>query len=188
MLKRQVPKGAMRNMKKGTNIWRLIVILAVLGSVLSGMAGAANNSAADSAVNVTEEINNVINATISNSNETVLDNASGIYNVSVSEDSDGDGISDYDEIYGFTWENKTYFTNPYQASADRDPYDDYKEITGIDMSTAVIDPGRHPCVPSYADLKVELEEIEVIPKCKITSTETKEEGESWYLYTEIGMK
>ncbi len=52
------------------------------------------------------------------------------------------------------------------------------------MSTAVIDPGRHPCVPSYADLKVELEEIKVIPKCKITSTETKEEGESWYLYTE----
>ncbi len=186
MLKRQVPKGAMRNMKKGTNIWRLIVILAVLGSVLSGMAGAANNSAnpTDNATNVTEQTNNVTNATVSNTNETVLDNASSFYNVSVSEDSDGDGISDYDEFHGFTWENKTYFTNPYQASTDRDPYNDYKEITGINMSTAVIVPERHPCVPSYADLKVELEGIEVISKCKITSTKTKEKGESWHLSTE----
>ena len=172
---------------KIAKLWVLFIILAVLGSVLSGMAGAANKSAnlTDNATNATEEINNVTNATISNLNETVLDNASSIYNVSVNGvDSDGDGISDYDEIHGFTWENKTYFTNPYQASTDRDPYDDYEEITGIDMSTAVIDPGRHPCVPSYADLKVKLEGIEVIPKCKITSTETKEEGESWLLTTE----
>ena len=95
-------------MKKGTNIWCLIVILAVLGSVLSGVTGAANKSAnlTDNATNITEEINNVTNATISNTNETVLDNASSIYNESVNGvDSDGDGISDYDEIRGFTWEN-----------------------------------------------------------------------------------
>jgi len=40
-IKRQVPKGAMRNMKKGVRIWCLIVILAVLGSALSGVAGVA---------------------------------------------------------------------------------------------------------------------------------------------------
>lgn len=172
-------------MKKGTGVWCLIAILAVVGSALSGAVGAADMSAADSAVNITEEINNVTNATISNLNETVLANASSIYNESVNGvDSDGDGISDYDEIHGFTWVNRTYFTNPYQTSTDRDPYDDYMEITGIDMSTAVIDPGRHPCVPSSADLKVKLEGVEVVPKCKITSTETKEEGESWYLHIE----
>jgi hypothetical protein len=62
-------------------------------------------------------------------------------------DSDGDGISDYDEINGFTWENKTYFTNPYMASTDRDPYDDYMEITGINMPTAVRTPEDTPVFP-----------------------------------------
>ncbi|MCD6323393.1 MAG: metallophosphoesterase, partial [Clostridiales bacterium] len=99
-------------------------------------------------------------------------------------DSDGDGISDYDEIHGFTWDNKTYFTNPYQKSSDFDPYDDYMEITGINMPSAVTPPGRHPCVPSYPDLKVELTGIDVITKCKITSTELMETGSSWSIETE----
>jgi hypothetical protein len=44
MLKRQVPKGAMRNMKKGVRIWCLIAILVVLGSLLIGVVGAANKA------------------------------------------------------------------------------------------------------------------------------------------------
>jgi len=193
-IKKVSSQKAMRNMKKGMGLWCLIVILAVLGSVLSGMAGAANMSAnlTDNAINTTEQTNNVTSATISNSNETVQDNASSIYNVSVEDDFDGDGISDYDELHGITpynltngtvKDNTTYFTNPMRPSTDEDPYDDYIEITGK-TEPVVIYPGRHPCVPAYADLKVAFEGIEVIPKCKITSTETKEEGDSWLLTTE----
>jgi hypothetical protein len=192
------PKGAMRNMKKGTNIWCLIVILAVVGSALSGMAGAANMSAnlTDNAINATEEINNVTNVTVSNSNETVLDNASSI-NVSAEIiDDDEDGIDDYEEWAGHIskLDGKTYFTDNTSESTDRDPYDDGQEVDGHSpadlgdfggqMPASVKAPGKHPLVPSYPDLKVELEGIEVIPKCKITSTKTKEEGENWMLETE----
>ena len=192
------PKGAMRNMKKGTNIWCLIVILAVLGSVLSGVTGAENKSAnlTDNATNITEEINNVTNATVSNSNETVLDNTSSINVSAEGADNDEDGIDDYEEWAGHISEldGKTYFTDNTSESTDRDPYDDGQEIDGHSpsdlgdfggqMPASVKAPGKHPLVPSYPDLKVELEGIEVIPKCKIMSTKTKEEGENWMLETE----
>jgi len=192
------PKGAMRNMKKGTNIWCLIVILAVVGSVLSGMAGAANKSAnlTGDTTNVTEETNNVTNATISNSNETILDNTSSINVSAEGADNDEDGIDDYEEWAGHIskLDGKTYFTDNTSESTDRDPYDDGQEVDGHSpaglgdfggqMPASIKAPGNHPLVPSYPDLKVELEGIEVIPKCKITSTETKEEGKSWILTTE----
>ncbi len=98
-------------------------------------------------------------------------------------DSDGDGISDYDEINGFTWNNVTYYTDPLQKSTDFDPYVDYKEITTINMDPTVLSPGRHPLVPSYPDLKVEIGKIAVNTLTKITSTETKESYSTWDINT-----
>ena len=186
-------------MEKGTHIWCLIVILAVVGSVLSGVTGAAKNSAADSAVNITEEINNITNATISNLNETVLDNASSVYNVSIEGDGDKDGIDDYEEWIGHVGaDSKTYFTYNKSESTDWDPFDDGQEIDGISPfpdygsfggtmppRTAVSEPGRHPLVPAYPDIRVGAEKIEVIPKITITTTEGKVIGEKWSLETEI---
>ena len=83
-------------MKKGVRIWCLIVVLAVVGSALSGAVGAANKLA-----NLTD---NTTNAT----EETVLDNASSIYNVSNEDDGDADvdGIGD----------------TPYLIDSDKDNY------------------------------------------------------------------
>ena len=84
---------------------------------------------------------------------------------------------------------KTYFTDNTSESTDRDPYDDGQELDGHSpadlgdfggqMPASVKAPGRHPLVPSYPDLKVEIGGMDVVAKCKIESTTTKEEGSSW---------
>ena len=122
-------------------------------------------------------------------------NASGFgFNASaegVGPDNDEDGINDYEEWAGYIsdldW--KTYFTDNTSESTDRDPYDDGQELDGHSpadlgdfggqMPASVKAPGRHPLVPSYPDLKVEIGGMDVVAKCKIESTTTKEEGSSW---------
>jgi len=103
-------------------------------------------------------------------------------NQSIEGDSDGDGISDYNETNGFTWNNITYYTDPLQKSTDFDPYNDYQEITTINNPT-VLSPGRHPLVPSYPDLKVDIGKITVNTLTKITSIETKENNTVWDINT-----
>ncbi|MBK5190500.1 MAG: hypothetical protein JJE19_03280, partial [Methanosarcinales archaeon] len=115
----------------------VIFVSLLIASIFSGIMPVAAQAPTES-VAVPDEYKAIMAAV----NET----SSGL--ISLDMDSDGDGISDYDEINGFVWGDKTYFTNPYQSSTDRDPYDDYMEITGINMPTAATDPGRHPCVPS----------------------------------------
>ena len=185
-------------MNKVYKIGCLVVVLVFVGCALAGVASAENKSAnlTDNATNATEEINNVTNAAISNLSETVLDNASSINVSGEGVDNDEDGIDDYEEWAGHISESdgKTYLTDNTSESTDRDPYDDGQEIDGHSpadmgdfggqMPASVKAPGKHPLVPSCPDLKVELEGMEVVPKCRITSTETKEEGESWLLTTE----
>jgi|GEM_PF-1766521 len=117
-----------------------------------------------------------------------VDNAANdeITNVLISQsdvDSDGDGVSDYNETNGFTWNNVTYYTDPLQKSTDFDPYGDYKEITTINMDPTVLSPGRHPLVPSYPDLKVDIGKIMVTTLTEIRSTETKENNTTWDINT-----
>ena len=115
---------------------------------------------------------------------------------SVGEDKDEDGIDDYEEENGHVsdLDGKIYFTDNRSESTDRDPYDDGQEVDGHSpadlgnfggqMPASVMAPGKHPLVPSYPDLKVDLVGMAVIPKCTITSTETKKEGSGWTLETE----
>ncbi|NIA11918.1 MAG: hypothetical protein GWP10_19890 [Nitrospiraceae bacterium] len=186
-------------MKKAYKIRYLFVMLVFVGCALAVAASAENKSAniTDNATNATEEISNVTNTTISNLiYETVLDNVSSINVSGEGADNDEDGIDDYEEWAGHISESdgKTYLTDNTSESTDRDPYDDGQEIDGHSpadlgdfggqMPAIVKAPGNHPLVPSYPDLKVELEGIDVVLLEKITSTETKEVGDSWLLTTE----
>ncbi|MGB7533163.1 MAG: PQQ-binding-like beta-propeller repeat protein [Halobacteriota archaeon] len=161
-------------MKFGKGI-AVVFVLMMLGSIFAGVVPAVAQASPET-IFVSDGYETIMAA--------VTATRSGVTSTDV--DSDGDGISDYDEINGFTWGNKTYFTNPYQSSTDRDPYDDYMEITGINMPTAVTDPGRHPCIPSRPDLGIDLEGIDVTTLTTISSTKTKEQGSSWTLVTETG--
>ena len=168
----------------------MFLILALVGSILNSMIGAVNMSVnlTNNATNAGEE-GNITNITIS-LNKTMLKENVSASNVSIKGDKDEDGIDDYEEWAGHVSEldGKIYFTDNTSESTDRDPYDDGQEVDGHSpaglgdfggqMPASVKAPGRHPLVPSYPDLKVELVGIEVVAKCKITSTETKEEGES----------
>jgi len=101
-------------------------------------------------------------------------------------DSDEDGISNYLEYYGFTynwmsgqytpWDGEDfsveYFkTDPHQKSTDQDPFDDNVEVTGVNMDVSVKDPGDKPMVPAYPDIYVRLEGYSVTLNQEITWTE-----------------
>ena len=111
-------------------------------------------------------------------------------------DSDGDGISNYLEYYGFTynWMNgqyapwdgkdysKTYYkTDPHQKSTDQDPFDDNVEVTGVNMDVSVAEPGSLPMVPAYPDIVVRLEGYSVTLNREITVSEGESlaEGTTW---------
>ena len=112
-------------------------------------------------------------------------------------DNDEDGIDDYEEYTGHVsdLDGKIYFTDNRSESTDRDPYDDGQEIDGHSpsdlgdfggqMPARVEAPGKHPLVPSYPDLKVDIEKIDVITKTEISSETTKGVGSGWELGTEV---
>jgi hypothetical protein len=112
-------------------------------------------------------------------------------------DKDEDGIDDYEEYTGHVsdLDGKIYVTDNRSESTDRDPYDDGQEIDGHSssglgdfggqMPARVEAPGKHPLVPSYPDLKVDIEKIDVITKTEITSETTKGTGSGWELGTEM---
>jgi hypothetical protein len=155
-------------MLKPIRIFAIFVVIVLLAAALQpAIANSIQNViATPETISVSEEYGAIMAAV----------NAARTGDVDPSLDTDGDGISDYDEINGFTWMNKTYFTNPYQASTDRDPYDDYMEITGVNMPTVVKAPGRHPCVPSSPNFEIELEDIDYETICEITSSEAMANG------------
>ena len=120
-------------------------------------------------------------------------------------DSDGDGIADYLEYYGYTYEwewgryvpwteeyvkndpTVSYFkTDPLQPSTDQDPYSDDMEATGILMDVAVGAPGNLPMVPAYPDIVVKLERYEITLNADITTSTAKSlwNEENWNVTTE----
>ncbi len=92
-------------------------------------------------------------------------------------DTDGDGIPNYLEYYGFTYDwfsdtyslwdgvsiDEKYFkTDPLQPSTDQDPYSDGMEASGNLIDVLIHHPGNLPMVPAYPNIVVQLEGYEVI--------------------------
>ncbi len=111
-------------------------------------------------------------------------------------DSDADGIPNYLEMYGFTydplsgkpklWDGvdhsvRYYKTDPNQRSTDQDPFDDLTEISGTNMDVSVTGPGDLPMVPALPEIVVRLEGYRVTldQEITVTQTESLEKGSTW---------
>jgi len=111
-------------------------------------------------------------------------------------DNDGDGIPNYLEYYGYTydWMTDTYAlwdgitiyepyfkTDPLQPSTDQDPYSDAMETSKTRMDVSVREPGNMPMVPAYPNIVVRLEGYEVTLNQNITYSEgmSLSEGTTW---------
>ncbi|MBK9797821.1 MAG: hypothetical protein IPP58_15345 [Holophagaceae bacterium] len=111
-------------------------------------------------------------------------------------DSDGDGIPNYLEIYGYTydaitgkpklWDGKNhsvryYKTDPNQRSTDQDPFDDLTEVSGTNMDVSVKGPGDLPMVPALPEIVVRLEGYRVTLNDTITVTQGRSvsKGTTW---------
>ncbi|MFC2171141.1 binary toxin-like calcium binding domain-containing protein [Acidobacteriota bacterium] len=114
----------------------------------------------------------------------------------LSHDNDDDGIPNYLEYYGYTYDwmsgsyrlwdgqsfNQLYFkTDPLQPSTDQDPYGDAMEISGTLMDVSVRDPGNMPMVPAYPNIVITLEGYHVTLNQNITISEGKSlaKGTNW---------
>ncbi|MGA1791845.1 MAG: binary toxin-like calcium binding domain-containing protein [bacterium] len=121
-------------------------------------------------------------------------------------DSDNDGIPNYLEYYGYTynwmsgqfmlWDegdvksdpSVSYFkTDPLQPSTDQDPYSDSMEVSGAYMDVSVEDPGNLPMVPAYPDIVIRLEGYAITLNEDITTSSGKSlsKGRTWNAETEI---
>jgi Clostridial binary toxin B/anthrax toxin PA Ca-binding domain/Clostridial binary toxin B/anthrax toxin PA domain 2 len=110
-------------------------------------------------------------------------------------DTDGDGIANYLEYYGYTHDFLTgeflawnhdpsvphYFTDPLQISTDQDAYSDATEASGALLDPSVEDPGTDPLVPAYPNIVVELAGYTVTlnEEIQITQGTSMEKGRSW---------
>ncbi|MCK4719097.1 hypothetical protein KAU08_00485, partial [bacterium] len=111
-------------------------------------------------------------------------------------DSDLDGIANYLEYYGYTydWMSGTYYpwdgvntrdpyfkSDPLQPSTDQDPYPDGMEVSGVFMDVSVKVPGDYPMVPAYPNIVVRLEGYDVTVNEEITygQGESLEKGSTW---------
>ncbi|HEX5139072.1 MAG TPA: binary toxin-like calcium binding domain-containing protein [Planctomycetota bacterium] len=115
-------------------------------------------------------------------------------------DTDGDGIPNYLEYYGYTYDFLTgeflawngdpavphYFTDPLQLSTDQDAYSDATEASGTLLDPSVEDPGADPLVPAYPNIVVELAGYTVTlnEEIEITQGTSLEKGRSWTRETE----
>ncbi|MHC4971181.1 MAG: binary toxin-like calcium binding domain-containing protein [Planctomycetota bacterium] len=120
-------------------------------------------------------------------------------------DSDGDGVYNCLEYYGYTydWEFGRFVlwtaadrqahpevpwfrTDPLQPSTDQDAYSDGMEVSQLLMDVAVEDPGRHPLVPALPNVVVRLEGYQVTLNDDITYEEggSIAKGYSWSRETE----
>jgi outer membrane protein assembly factor BamB len=124
-------------------------------------------------------------------------------------DSDGDGVPNKYELYGYTYDAlsgefkpwytedtdgtikdgpffdvdgnpvKYFKTDPTQFSTDQDPYGDGMEVSGVNMDNSVMPIGRSPMVPAYPDIYVSMSSYSVVPKGTITSSNGGSTSASW---------
>jgi hypothetical protein len=102
-----------------------------------------------------------------------------------SMDSDGDGIPNYLEIYGFVYTSGPlvyypwhgditvdyYKTNPHQSSTDQDQYSDSMEVTKDNMDLTVASPGDNPMIAAFPNFIVKLTDYTVELNSIITETD-----------------
>ncbi len=121
-------------------------------------------------------------------------------------DSDGDGVYDYLEYFGYRYDwgagrfvmwteadreahpGIAWFrTDPLQPSTDQDAYPDGMEVSGLLMDVAVRDPGRHPLVPALPNIVVRIEGYEVTLNDDVTYEDggSVAKGYSWTRETEL---
>ena len=115
-------------------------------------------------------------------------------------DTDGDGVPNALEFYGYSYDFLTgqfrrwngdpsvphFFTDPLQPSTDQDAYPDGMEVSGLLLDPTVRYPGDHPLVPAYPNLVVELASYTVTlnETIQLTETQSFERGRSWTRQTE----
>lgn len=122
------------------------------------------------------------------------DDSDGINDGEV-KDTDEDGVPNYLEVYGYTYEWMSgrflkwngdpnvehWFTDPLQKSTDQDAFPDGTEVSGKVMDVAVESPGDDPLVPACPNLVVKLEGYAVTLNEEITYTDggSLSKGTTW---------
>ncbi|TVQ15031.1 MAG: hypothetical protein EA364_03165, partial [Balneolaceae bacterium] len=108
-------------------------------------------------------------------------------------DSDGDGIPNWLEIGGYSFNPGTgqletctdeslttcFRTDPLRWSTDGDPYSDFMEATGVNMPAGVRSPYRHPLVAARPVINVRLASYDVTPIETITDVSGGEQSTSF---------
>ncbi|MDJ0918596.1 MAG: hypothetical protein QNJ05_12585 [Woeseiaceae bacterium] len=129
------------------------------------------------------------------------DNGDGVHD-GEGIDSDGDGIFNYLEINGFTYDWYTdnfalwdgvsfdapYFkTDARQLSTDQDPYTDDQEASGKLVDVLIREPGGLPMVPAFPNIVVRLEGYDVTLNSEITYARggSLSEGTTWSRQTTV---
>jgi hypothetical protein len=110
-------------------------------------------------------------------------------------DTDGDGVANYLEYYGYTYDWMTerfvpwngdpdvphWRTDSLQASTDQDAFPDGMEVSEAIMDVAVEKPGNDPLVPAYPNIVVQLMTYAVTLNEEITYTDggSLAKGNTW---------
>jgi len=116
-------------------------------------------------------------------------------------DTDKDGVPNYLEYYGYTYDWMTerfvlwdgnpdvphFFTDPLQSSTDQDAFPDGMEVSQAIMDVAVQTPGDDPCVPAYPNIVVQLMSYAVTLNEEITYTDggSLAKGSTWNRETSL---
>lgn len=111
------------------------------------------------------------------------------------DDIDNDGVPNYLEYSGYTYDWKTgkfapwdgdpavrhWRTDPIQWSTDQDPFPDGMEASGALMDVTVQEPGDDPLVPAYPNIVVRLESYAVTLNEDISYTDggSLAKGSTW---------
>ncbi|MHC4940008.1 MAG: binary toxin-like calcium binding domain-containing protein [Planctomycetota bacterium] len=110
-------------------------------------------------------------------------------------DTDGDGVPNFLEYYGYSYDFLTgefvlwdgdpdtehHFTDPLQPSTDQDAYPDGMEVSGIRLDPTVRAPGNDPLVAAYPNIVIEVASysVTVNQTIQVSATESISEGRSW---------
>ncbi|HEX5135597.1 MAG TPA: binary toxin-like calcium binding domain-containing protein [Planctomycetota bacterium] len=110
-------------------------------------------------------------------------------------DTDKDGVANYLEYYGYTYDWMTgqfvlwdgdpdvehWNTDPLQRSTDQDAFPDGMEVSEAIMDVSVQSPGDDPCVPAYPNIVIQLMTYAVTLNEEITYTDggSLAKGTSW---------